>query len=132
MCTFGTFNTDMANKIIKIMFNKYFKMPHWHFPNFNKIKIISILKIKIKILDFLCVFVHFRGNQKQKYKNYLVSITTRSIDQFIFGKNTILVPIFWGYSQFGPYILVIVNLILTVNSLMENAYVANNLHSWHI
>jgi len=27
------------------------------------------------------------------------------------GKNTILVPIFWGYNQFSPYISVIVNLI---------------------
>ena len=46
VCTFDTFDTNVTNKIIKIMFNKYFKMPRWHFPNFNKIKIISILKMK--------------------------------------------------------------------------------------
>ena len=46
VCTFDTFDTNVTNKIIKIMFNKYFKMPCWHFPNFNKIKIISILKMK--------------------------------------------------------------------------------------
>ena len=32
-CTVGTFDANMANKIIKIICNKYFKMPRWHFPN---------------------------------------------------------------------------------------------------
>ena len=27
------------------------------------------------------------------------------------GKNTILVPTFWGHGQFGPYILVAVNFV---------------------
>ena len=51
---------------------------------------------------------------------------------YLFGENTILVPTFWGYSQFGPYYFqLVVNLVLTVNSLMENAYVANGLPCWH-
>ena len=40
--TVGTFDTDVANKLIKIMFNKYFKIPCWHFPPVL-IKIILIL-----------------------------------------------------------------------------------------
>ena len=52
MCIVGTFDTDMANKLIKIMFNKYFKIPRWHFPpiliknnfNFN----FTVLKMKNK------------------------------------------------------------------------------------
>ena len=42
VCTVGTFDTDMVNKLIKIMFNKYFKIPRWHFPPIL-IKIILIL-----------------------------------------------------------------------------------------
>ena len=52
-------------------------MPRWHFPNFNKIKIISILKMKNKISDFLCIFVHFLGNQTQKYKYHIPKSTQR-------------------------------------------------------
>ena len=33
---------------------------------------------------------------------------------FIFGENIILVPIFWGHGQFGPYILVAVHMILVI------------------
>ena len=33
MGTVSTFDADMTDKIIKIIFNKYFKMPSWHFPN---------------------------------------------------------------------------------------------------
>ena len=43
----------------------------------------------------------------------------------LLGGNTILVPTFWSHSQFDPYILIIVNLVPTINSLMENAYMAN-------
>ena len=42
VCIVGTFNTDMVNKLIKIMFNKYFKIPRSHFPPIL-IKIILIL-----------------------------------------------------------------------------------------
>jgi len=34
-----------------------------------------------------------------------------------FGENTILVPTFWGYSQFGLYILVAVNLVPVIFNL---------------
>ena len=48
--------------------------------------------------------------------------------QFNIGENTILVPIFWCYGQFGPcYFQLVVNLVPTVNSLTENAYMANGL-----
>ena len=36
---------------------------------------------------------------------------------FIKDENTILVPIFWGHSQFGPYILVAVNLVPVIFKL---------------
>ena len=52
-------------------------MPRSHFPNFNKIKIISILKMKNKISDFLCIFVHFLDNQTQKYKYRITKSTQR-------------------------------------------------------
>ena len=43
VCTVGTFDTDMVNKLIKIMFNKYFKIPRWHFlPILIKINLILI------------------------------------------------------------------------------------------
>ena len=42
VCTVGTFNTNMVNKLIKIIFNKYSKIPRWHFPPIL-IKIILIL-----------------------------------------------------------------------------------------
>ena len=32
---------------------------------------------------------------------------------------------------FGLYIYVIVNLVLTINSLTKNSYVAYDVHSWH-
>ena len=48
------------------------------------------------------------------------------------GENTILIPTFRAHSQFGPYILVTVNLVLTANSQTENAYVANGGHNQHI
>ena len=52
VCTVGTFDTDVANKLIKIMFSKYFKIPRWHFPpNFNKNNFnfnFTILKMKNK------------------------------------------------------------------------------------
>ena len=32
-------------------------------------------------------------------------------------ENTILVPIFWGYGQFGPYILITVNLVFVIFNL---------------
>ena len=61
--------------------------------------------------------------------------------QYVFGENTILVPTFWGQSiwslyfcsnQFSLcYFQPEVNLIPTINSLTENAYVTNGLHSWH-
>ena len=42
----------------------------------------------------------------------------------IFGKNTILVPMFWGHT-------VTVYLVFTINLLTKNAYITNELHSWH-
>ena len=52
--------------------------------------------------------------------------------QYVFGENTILVPIFWGHSQFSPcYFQFAINLVPTINSLTENAYVANDVYSWH-
>ena len=45
------------------------------------------------------------------------------------GVNTILVLTFWFHSQFGPYILITVNLVSITNSLTENTYVANGEHS---
>ena len=33
------------------------------------------------------------------------------------GENTILILIFWGYSQFGPYILVAINLVPAIFNL---------------
>ena len=55
------------------------------------------------------------------------------------GRNTILVLTFWDCSQFGPYILVAVNLVpvifnlesiwsLLFKLLMENVYMANYMH----
>jgi len=65
-------------------------------------------------------------------ENYLLT--------FIIDENTILVPTFWGHDQFGPYnsqfsscyFQLTVNLVPTINSLTENAYIANGLHSWHV
>ena len=43
VCTVDTFDTDVENKLIKIMFNKYFKIPRWHFlPILIEIKITLI------------------------------------------------------------------------------------------
>jgi len=36
---------------------------------------------------------------------------------FFGGKNIILVPIFWSYSQFSSYILVAINLIIVIFNL---------------
>jgi len=36
---------------------------------------------------------------------------------FYFGENTILFPTFWGHSQFGLYILVVVNLVIVIFKL---------------
>ena len=58
-------------------------------------------------------------------------------------RNIILVPyilrsqLIWslhfGNNQFGLYYFQsAINLIITVNVLTENVYVANGLHSWHI
>ena len=55
-----------------------------------------------------------------------------------YGKNIILVPAFWSHNQFGPYILVAINLIPVifkftvnlvsiVNFLTRNVYMANRL-----
>ena len=44
----------------------------------------------------------------------------------ILPKNTILIPTFLGHNQFGPYILVTINLVSTVSLLTENAYVTND------
>ena len=43
VCTVGTFDNDMANKLIKIMFNKYLKFDVGIFPILIEIKIIFIL-----------------------------------------------------------------------------------------
>ena len=37
--------------------------------------------------------------------------------KFILGENTILILTFWGHNQFGPYILVTVNLVPTIFNL---------------
>lgn len=38
----------------------------------------------------------------------------------------------FGSSQFGPcYVQFALNLIFTVNSLMENNYIVNGMHMWH-
>ena len=34
------------------------------------------------------------------------------------GENDILVPTFWGHSQFGLYILVAINLVLIIFNLL--------------
>ena len=44
--TIGTFGTEVANKTIKIIFNKYFKIPRWHFPPI----LIKIILIKIILI----------------------------------------------------------------------------------
>ena len=41
-------------------------------------------------------------------------LTTQNIHFFPekhIGENIILIPIFWGHNQFGPYILVTANLV---------------------
>ena len=67
VCTVGTFDTDMVNKLIKIMFNKYFKIPRWHYPNFNFNFTVLKMKNKNRNLRFslhLCVLL---GNQTQNH-----------------------------------------------------------------
>ena len=51
---------------------------------------------------------------------------------YIFGPQSIW-SLYFGIGQFGPYYFKItINLVFTVNSLTENAYVANSLYSWHV
>ena len=51
---------------------------------------------------------------------------------YILGSQSIW-SLHFGNGQFGPYYFQFaVNLVPTVNSLTENAYVANGLHCWHV
>ena len=44
----------------------------------------------------------------------------------------VTVNLHFGHGQFGPcYVQLIINLVPTVNSLMENTYMVNGLHSCH-
>ena len=43
--------------------------------------------------------------------------TTLFCNPFNIGENTILFPIFWGHSQFDPYILVTINLVPVIFNL---------------
>ena len=48
----------------------------------------------------------------------------------IISKNIILILIFWVIVNFVYVIFkLVVNLVLTINLLIENAYIANELHS---
>jgi len=55
------------------------------------------------------------------YENVLDDIRVQvSVSSFfILGKNTILVPIFWGHSQFGLYILIAINLVPVIFNLQQ-------------
>ena len=61
VCTVGTFDSDVANKLIKIMFDKYFKIQRWHFPNFNRNKnnfyFNFAIENKIRNLRFSLIFM---------------------------------------------------------------------------
>ena len=39
--------------------------------------------------------------------------------EFYLGENTILISTFWGNSQFGPYILIAVNLVFIIFNLQS-------------
>ena len=59
-----------------------------------------------------------KRKKKRKKKNLWSSNKIIKIHKFNnelkeIGENTILIPTFWGYSQFGPYILIAVNLVST-------------------
>ena len=43
-----------------------------------------------------------------------------------------LVPTFWEQLIFSYYFQLTINLVPTVNSLMEVAYVTNGVRGWHI
>ena len=88
-----------------------------------------------------------RGLNVQFFSNIIYFFFWEKVQTLVFfpykqGRNTILVPTFWDCSQFGPYILVAVNLVpvifnlesiwsLLFKLLMENVYMANYMHCWH-
>ena len=57
---------------------------------------------------------------KKKKIHMLIQITVDvDVDTFFFGKNTILVPIFWNHGQFNPYILIVVNFVPAIFNLQS-------------
>ena len=71
-------------------------------------------------LSLVCVcFSKKKKNRKHHFNSYI--FVSQSIWSLHFGSN-----------QFGPcYFQLALNLVPTVNSLTENAYVVDGLHSWH-
>ena len=49
----------------------------------------------------------------------LLFLNSHCLSKLIEGKNTVLIPIFWSYSQFGPYILGIINLVFVIFNLQS-------------
>ena len=85
-------------------------------------KVLKHYFIKKELLYCTCAnFVHLAINLWRKYH---------------FGHNILgswsIWSLHFGSSQFGfCYFQFVVNLILTVNSLMENNYIVNGMHMWH-
>ena len=72
----------------------------------------TVLFTHLKVILLQCFqFSAISGIQidREEYSYYLFL--------FFFGENTILVSTFWGYGQFGPYILVAVNLVPIIFNL---------------
>ena len=60
---------------------------------------------------------------KHKFSNNAHNFCLFNVHILLKEKDIILILIFWSYSQFYPYILIVVDLVLTVNLLTRNTYV---------
>ena len=54
------------------------------------------------------------------FLTHILNFLPTDSQTYFLGKNTILVPTFWGHNQFGPYILVAINLIPIIFNLQSN------------
>ena len=53
--------------------------------------------------------------KKEKHTRFMKNFG--ATHNYTIGENTILIPIFWGHSQFGIYILITINLISVIFNL---------------
>ena len=72
---------------------------------------------KVKVLVVEKTMPRTSTQSVNTYQRLILIVKEVRNKNLIIGENTILIPTFWCYSQFGPYILVTVNLVPIIFNL---------------